>query len=146
MAMEFRLQSVLKIRQQARDLLQKAVLTRRADHAKALQDRDALGKLRATIIDELRCLNENPDWDVAAVSQRQQYAEDLADALIKADLAIDFAFNELDSSLQKLVSADQAVRALELLKEKQIAESRTFQSKRNDRDIEDAFQAYRRSP
>lgn len=146
MAMEFRLQSVLKIRQQARDLLQQAVLTRRADHAKALQNRDSLAKLRSTIIDELRCLNENPDWDVAAVSQRQQYAEELTDALFKADLAIDIALTELDSFLQKLVSADQAVKSLELLNEKQIAESRTFQSKRNDRDVEDAFQAFQRSP
>lgn len=113
----------------------------RVEYTQALAGRDVLAKDRVAVIDELRCLNDGDVWDVAGVTRRQQYSEKLAEELIKADVKIAETLMQLNSSLQKLVSADQSVQALQRLAEIQHADFRKSQLKCEEREFEDVLMA-----
>lgn len=144
MGFQFRLQSVLNLRQQSRDLKRQEVIEQREAYANAVSIRDSREGDRASVLKNLKSLQSDEIWDVAAITQCLRYAETLADELIKADQTVSELLSQLNFSLQTLISADQSVRALELLAEKQQAEFQRFQSNREQRHCEDTVSSCRR--
>jgi len=122
MSFHFRLQTVLKVRQRERDVQQQLVAKARTVHAKCIADRNLLASHRETVIGELRSLNEQEAWSLDQVLHRQRHAEQLGHALAIAEATVVDASFQLESGIERLVIADQSVRALERLAERQFAE------------------------
>ena len=145
MAFQFRLQSVLKVRQQDRDLQRQTVMTARRVVADAFSKRDQLAKARDAVINDIRSLNAGEEWDQQKIAQARRYADDLAFAISEAEADIAMATSKLDASIRGLVLADQAAQSLERLAESQIAEFRGRQRKLEEQELQDVTNAQRRS-
>lgn len=119
----------MKLREHERDLQQQRVAAARIWHAELIAERDELANQRASVLAELRAMNEGTSLSVTQVIHRQRHAEQLGKALVVAETAVVEATSQVKSNLNRLILADQAVRGLELLAERQLAEYQKSQAK-----------------
>jgi len=138
----FKLDPLLKLRRNQRDVCQQSLAEAyRHDGALVAQRRQTEAD-RDVQIDELRSLSVGgTDVDVDASSARRFYAAQLIGALAEIDAARARLARQIDERRQLLVRADQAVRSLELLAEKQQAEFRAGQERLESRELEETWQA-----
>jgi flagellar export protein FliJ len=111
----FRLESVLRLRQQIRQVQQQAFSAAQEAYCQTVAERNQLRESRSAVIAELRELNQDDQWDLEKVSQRSRYADELAQQAETSDAAVAAASILVDSSRQTLVAADQSAKSLERL-------------------------------
>ena len=129
MAFQFRLRTVLKVRQLERDQQRQVVSNARACLTKVVADRDRLVDGRMIVIDELRRLNDSEVWDINHVLDRQRHTAQLGQALAATEFTLTKAKTQLEAAITRLVEADQLVKALERISERQLAEYEVSQLK-----------------
>ena len=122
MSFQFRLHSVLKLRQQQRDVERQSVALAKLVHAENVAKQSELTSIRRAAIDELRVCNDGDAWKADWVASRQRHAEQLQEALVLAEAAVAEAESQLQWKLKRLVASNQAVRVLEQLCERQYSE------------------------
>lgn len=137
---QFTLQSLLRIRQQERDLQRQSTADFRRSHDRYVAERDELIFARNQVLNELRRMNQGPALEATQVLQRHQHAEQLGIAISLADKSVSRAANALEESIGRLIIADQSVRALEQLKDRKQVEFRTRQDKAATHDFAIGFQ------
>jgi flagellar export protein FliJ len=115
----FRLETVLRLRQQIRDVQQQVFAAAQGAYSQKVGERNRLQESRSAVIAELRELNESAAWDLEKVSQRSRYADDLAQQAAAAEAAVAVAAILVDSSRQTLLAADQSAKSLERLADRQ---------------------------
>jgi flagellar export protein FliJ len=139
---KFKLESLLKLRKNQRDQRRQALaeVLRRDDELVA--DRRQTEAERAVQIRELRELaSEGADLDVDASTTRRYYAVQLSGRLGDIDGQRTTLAGRIDECRQALVRADQAVKSLEKLAEKQAAEFVGRHERLEARLVEEAWQA-----
>jgi flagellar export protein FliJ len=138
----FKLHPLLKLRTSQRDVCQQ-LLADVVRHDDALISRRRLIESeRVNQIDELRALNGlGKDVDVHASASRRIYTAHLTGSLGQIDDERAVLAGQIETWRQALVRADQAVKALERLAEKQQVEFVYSQERVEARILEDAWQA-----
>ena len=111
----FRLESVLRLRQQIRQIQQQAFSAAQETFCQTVAERNQLRESRSAVIAELRELNEHAEWDLEKVAQRSRYADELAHQVEMSEAAVAVASSLIHSSRQTLVAADQSAKSLERL-------------------------------
>jgi flagellar export protein FliJ len=139
---KFKLESLLTLRKNQRDMCRQALaeVLRRDDELVA--DRGQTAAERDVQIRELRALSGlGADFDVDASSARRYYAAQLSGRLADIDGRRTALAGRIDECRQTLVRADQAVKSLEKLAEKQAAEFVGRHERLEARLVEEAWQA-----
>jgi flagellar export protein FliJ len=121
MAVHHRLQVVLRIYRSQRDLRQQSVVAARDYHAKIVAEQNRLVEERQSLICDLRNLNGAYGLDVGKILNLQRHAEQLGQELQKSESAVAETAERVSASLAELLIADQSVRAIERLIERQAA-------------------------
>ena len=138
----FKLEPLLKLRKNQRDLRQQRLAEVLRRDEGLLADRRRTEAERQTQIEELRSLGSSGvDIDIDASTSRRFYAAQLSGQLDEIDQRRTALASQIDECRQALVRADQAVKALEKLGEKQQAEFIYDHERREARDLEEAWQA-----
>lgn len=139
---KFRLESLLKIRRSHRDRCRQALAgILRQDHE--LLARRSLTEAEYRLqIDELRLLGlGGNEVDVDASAARRHFAVQLTGRIGEIDRQRGLLARQIDVCREALVRADQAVKALENLSERQLAEFVFDQQRAEAREIEETWQA-----
>ena len=137
MPFQFRLESVLKLRQLERERQRQSVTFARLRHAEFAAKRDAITEARLAVIDELRQMNRDDAWIVDQVHLRQNHIEILNRDLLNAETDVARAESNLAECLKRLIAADQAACVLERLAELQRAEFHKNEARIEARNFED---------
>ncbi len=137
MSFQFRLQSVLKLRQHERDV-QRQLFAAASDLRTAkIAERNWLMEDRIAVLNELRSMNDDHSWPVAQVVHRQRHAEQLLRELAIAEADVVEADAQLEICLNRLILADRAVRGLERLEERQLADYQITQARIESQEFDD---------
>ena len=138
----FKLEPLLKLRKNQRDLAQQKLAEVLRRHDALLADRRRTEAERNTQIEELRLLgNSGADIDIDASTSRRFYAAQLSGQIDDIDARRTALARQIEDCRQALVRADQSVKALEKLAEHQQAEFIYHHERREARDLEEAWQA-----
>ncbi len=133
----FRLESVLRLRQQIRQVQQQAFSAAQEAYCQTVAERIQLRESRSAVIAELRELNQGAQWDLEKVSQRSRYADELAQQAETSDAAVAAASILVDSSRQTLVAADQSAKSLERLADRHHREEFARIQKQESAELDD---------
>ena len=144
MQFQFRLESVLKLRQHERERQRQSVTLARQKHAEYTAKRDDITQSRLAVIKELRQMNRDDVWVVDQVNLRQNHIEILNQDLLNVEADIARADSHLAECLKRLISADQAACALERLAELQRAEFHKNEARIEARNFDDLARPDRR--
>ena len=144
MPFQFRLESVLKLRQHQREQERQSVVLSRERHAEFAAKSDAIRQKRLAVINELRQMTQDDVWVVDQVHLRQNHLEILNQDLLNAEADIARAESHLAECLNRLIAADQAACALERLAELQRAEFSRKQARIEVRNFEELARPDRR--
>jgi flagellar export protein FliJ len=138
---QFKLETLLNMRRgrrnQCRQVLAE-VLRRDAELAAEMERvvQERLGQLQ-----ELRDLNSSRELNIDATSARRYFAGQLTSEIAGLDRRRNIVAAQLEFCRQTLVKADQDVKALENLKDKQLTEFSQLQERRAQRELEDSWSA-----
>ena len=144
MTFQFRLESVLKLRQHERERERQSVTLARNIHVESSAKRDGITQRRLAVISELRQMNRDNVWVVDQIQLRQNHIEILNQDLFNAEADLAKAESHLAECLQRLISADKAASALERLAEIQRAEFHQKEARFEARTVEDLAKSERR--
>jgi flagellar export protein FliJ len=144
MTFQFRLESVLKLRQHERERQRQSVTLARQRHAEFTAKRDDITQARLAVIKELRQMNRDDVWAVEQIHLRQNHVEILNQDLLDAESDVVRAESDLAECLKRLISADQAASALERLAELQRAEFLKNDARIEARNFDDLVRPDRR--
>lgn len=138
----FKLNPLLKLRKSQRDVCQQLLADVLRHDDDLISRRRRIESERESQIDELRALNGlGKDVDVHASASRRLYAVHLSGNLGQIDAERAALAGQIDLCRQALVRADQSVKSLERLADKQQAEFIYSQERLEERTLEDAWQA-----
>ena len=138
----FKLNPLLKLRQNQRDMCQQLLADFLRRDEELLVRRRQTEADRLTQIEELRELGSGArDVDVDASSARRFYAGQLSGELGALDGQRALLAGQIDLCRQALVRADQAVKSLERLAEKQQVEFVFHEERREALALEETWQA-----
>ncbi len=143
MTFQFRLQAVLTIRRRERDLLKPYLAIASESYAICVAERDSLVKQRSSVTSEIRRNNDETQWSLDQIIDRQRHSDQLGEAVANADVAVEVAAARLEDCRKQLIAADQSVRILEKLSERQFAEFQTGEAKSAAHELDDAMSARR---
>ena len=138
----FKLNPVLKLRKNERDIRQQLLADVLGRDGQLVARRQQLEAERDTQIDELRSLSSGgSEVDVDASAARRRYAVQLTARMADIDVQRAGLATKIDECRQAHLRADQAVKALEKLAERQEAEFIFQQERLEFRALEETWQA-----
>ena len=144
MTLIFRLECILRMRLQERSIQQQAVASASGDVADQRASRDRIAERRGAVIQEIRVLNDGLQWKVDQVAPHHCQIEQLARELLGAEAQISAAEATLRHAMKQLLLADQSVRALEKLAERQMRIHGKRRSAIEAHETDDALNTIRR--
>ena len=169
MTFQFRLSTVLKVREYERNLHRQSVSMARETHSQCLADCHCIASERTALLAELRELNDGDSmpegWRVIGggwraelrepndgkslpldkIALRQRHAEQLRLQLEMAEIAADDAARNLERCLKSLILANRSVQVLEHLAERQLAEFAKSEARAEAREFDDFVNGSRRA-
>ena len=141
MAVPFRFDTVLRVREAERDRCRTALVQEQQRAAGLLAEREQFSSERLTILDELRALHDSGDWPADQALARQQHAEHLAAELSRIDGTLKDVAASLARCRTELLEADTSVKALEKLAGRHAADQRRAEQTSAERDRDDSWRA-----
>lgn len=139
----FRLESLQKFRENQRDLRRQALAQALAAEASLVEQQVEVERERESTLAELRAFNDGDRLSIDRAAARRYHAGQLAYRLRQLDLQRQQAAIVVAQCRQLLVQADQGVKVLEKLSEKQQAEFEAELERHAAREREDNWQAAR---
>lgn len=139
----FRFQALLRYREHQRDLCRQLLAGVLADESNLISQGNRLETTRQQQFDELRQLGQPGEVDVDKSASRRYYAGQLLGDMRQLQRQRDVVSQQLQLCRQALVKADQQVKVLEKLEERQRAEFRYFQERQAAKQLEDEWLAVR---
>jgi flagellar export protein FliJ len=137
MAVPFRFDTVLRLREAERDRCQLAVAAEQRHYDGLVAQRDQIASQRESMRAELVALQASEGWTVDRVLSRQQHLEFLSAELQRVETAVSVARGQLDQLRGELLNADTAVKALEKLAERHTSQRRQAEQAKDERDRDD---------
>jgi flagellar biosynthesis chaperone FliJ len=139
----FRLESLQKFRENQRDLCRQALAQALAAEAALAEQHADVEREREATLAELRAFNDEDKLSIDRAAARRYHAGQLAYRLRQLELQRQQAALVVTQCRQLLVQADQGVKVLEKLSEKQQAEFEAEVERHAAREREDNWQAAR---
>jgi flagellar protein FliJ len=140
----FKLQSLLNIRRNRRDQCRQVLAEVLAHDDQLVARKTQYEQQRINQLGELRRLTSSGDLNVDASASRRYFAGQLTGWMLQVDQQRAIIAEQLELCRRALVQADQEVKALENLEEKQRAEYVYLQEQREQRELEDSWSATHR--
>jgi flagellar FliJ protein len=137
----FRLDTVLRIRETERDVCRLALAEAQRSEAELLASHQRTSSERTEALDELRTMHEGEAWSADRVASRQQYAERLAAKLKGIECEMAVIGELLTHRRNALLEADTAVKALEKLAGRHVAEEQRAEQASEERERDDQRRA-----
>lgn len=135
----FTLTPVLEARRQQRDACRQRLAAAQVAERRLTDECERLAAMRAEQIEELRDLTSVAALDVQRSAARRRFAAQVADEMHLAEATRLGAAAIVATRRAELVTADQAVRALEKLAEKEAAASQAALDRQTARELEEAW-------
>jgi flagellar protein FliJ len=142
-AFRFRLDALLRYRRHRRELVQRLFAQIQADDDALVARRLDLERQRERQLAEVRDLSQAGVVDVDRASARRFYAVQLSGDIRVVEHNRRILAEQLRLCRQALTKADQEVKVLEKLEEKQRVEHAHADEQRSARELEDAWMAAR---
>lgn len=133
----FRFDTVLRIRESERDICRMALAEAQRSEAELLAEHQRTSSERTDVLDELRTMHQGVAWAPDRVASRQQYAERLAAKLKGIECEMAVVAELLTHRRSALMEADTAVKALEKLAGRQLADQQRTDQAAAERDRDD---------
>lgn len=140
----FKLQSLLNIRRNRRDQCRQVLAQILARDEQLVARKTQYEQQRLNQLAELRRLNSTEDFNVDASASRRYFASQLTGWMGQIDQQRIMVAEQLELCRRALVQADQEVKTLENLEEKQRAEYLYGQERRAQQELEDGWSATHR--
>jgi flagellar export protein FliJ len=137
----FRLQSLLNYREHRRDLCRQRLAAVLAEDAELVRQRDAVLAARGEMLDQLQALQQQPRLEVDPMAARRYHAGQLAADAVRLQQSRVQLAARIAQCRQELIQADQAVKVLEQLADKQRQQAADDQERRESREREEIWQA-----
>jgi len=137
----FRLEPLLRYRRYHRDLCRQRLAEAMREDEDLLNQRRELENEREHLIDELRRMQSEGEVDVDRAAARRYYVGQLLARIVGGEQRRQVVRRKIDQCRHALVQADQAVKVLEKLAEKQRAEFVYQSERREGLAMEDAWSA-----
>ena len=141
MAVPFRFDTVLRVREAERDRCRVALTQGQRREAELLAERDQVSSERLVILAELRAMHDSGDWPADRALARQQHAEHLAAELIRIERTLRDVATSLTRCRTESLEADTSVKALEKLAGRHAADQRRAEQTSAERDRDDSWRA-----
>lgn len=133
----FRFDTVLRIRESERDICRMALAEAQRNESELLATHQRTSTERSEALDELRTMHEGEAWSADRVASRQQYAERLAAKLKGIECELSVVAELLTLRRNALMEADTAVKALEKLAGRHIADQQRAEEASAERERDD---------
>lgn len=133
----FRFDTVLRIRESERDICRMALAEAQRSEAELLAEHQRTSSERTDVLDELRTMHDGSAWAPDRVASRQQYAERLAAKLKGIECEMAVIAELLTHRRSALMEADTAVKALEKLAGRQLADQQRADQATAERERDD---------
>ena len=137
----FPLESLLRYRKNRRDLCRQLLAQILTNLQQLKQDRQSLQRRRVDQIDELRQLGAGGDVDIDRSAARRYYAGHMLGEIQLVDRNREVVAEQLARCRETLIRSDQEVKAIEKLREKQLADFLYDQQRREHRELDEAWLA-----
>jgi flagellar export protein FliJ len=137
----FKLSSLLTHRERERDRCRQALAAALAAEQVLQRQQQSVDTQRTIQIDELRQLTKREHVDVVRWAARRTHADQLTQEIQALDSRRILAQQHIENARRDLTHADQEVKALEKLAEKQAAEHGLDQDRRLTRELDEASAA-----
>ncbi|HUQ69433.1 MAG TPA: hypothetical protein VM165_07925 [Planctomycetaceae bacterium] len=137
----FRLQSLLNYREHLRDLCRQRLAEVLAADAELVRQREAVLTTRGEMLTQLQNLQQQPRLDVDQAAARRYHAGQLAVEAARLQAARETLAEQIAQRRQEVVLADQGVKVLEQLADKQRQAAAEDQERREGREREEIWQA-----
>lgn len=118
----FRFETLLKVRRSRRDLCRQLLAQVMADHRRHAEQSAALESTRTEQMEQIRNLARSGNIDVDGVTRRRYFARQLEAEKAVLDQQYTILSQQLDLCRQALTKADQEVKVLERLQDRQKAQ------------------------
>lgn len=138
---EFKLKSVLKLRQYRRDLCRQLLAQILSDDAALIAERQRHERNRQVQLEELKAIGASGSVNVDRTSARRYFCGQLTVAMRIVDQRREIVAQQLEMCRKALIRADQEVKSLEKVEETQRAEFQYENEKSAARELEDAWMA-----
>jgi len=142
----FRFQALLQYREHLRDLCRQRLAELLAVDAELAHRKDTAVAARNELLNELRALLTQPRLEVDQAATRRYHAGQLAAEAQRLQHQRDQLAGRIAECRQALVKADQGVKVLEQLADKQRQAAEWEQDRRESREREEIWQAGRLRP
>ena len=139
----FKFEPVLKLRRYRRDVCRQLLAQVLADDAQLVSQRQRLEFARERQLDELRALSEGGVVDISGAAARRYHSGQLAGEIRAVEYRREVVAQQIALCRQALVRADQDVKALEKIGEKQRREYEDEQDRLGARELEDVWSSAR---
>lgn len=141
MAVPFRFDTVLRVREAERDRC-RVVLVQEQQHEAALNaERQRVSTEREQALDDLRQIQERGECSAEQSLTRRQHAERLAHELDRIVFKLEDAAASVSRCRSELLEADTAVKGLEKLAGRQASDELRAEQSAAERDREDNWRA-----
>ncbi|VAX39813.1 hypothetical protein MNBD_PLANCTO02-2797 [hydrothermal vent metagenome] len=141
---KFRLQSLLNYRQNRRDQCRMLLAAVLAEDQKMIDQKAEFQQNRLETLEEIKRGGNQGAVDVDGISARRFHSTQLTIYMMGIDQQRTFIARQIELCRQALIQADQDVKVLEQLKEKQQTEFQALQNKKEDRQREESWSAIHR--
>jgi len=138
---KFKFESLIKVRVNERDMLREHLARLLRRDAELLQVQQQVESERLSQLDDLRRLAGPGQVDIDSSLARRFYAGQLVGDLGDIDRNRRQLAGQIDHGRQALIQADQGVRMLEKLAEKEAAAFHYVEERRSARELEESWQA-----
>lgn len=142
-AFQFRLASLQKYRESQRDVCRQALAQALAHEAEFASEKSRFEAEREGLLEEMRSINDGQQLSINQAAVRRYHAGQLARQIVQIEQLRQQAEEVVLKCRQGLVLADQAVKVLEKLSERQLEEYLADQERRAAREREENWQAAR---
>lgn len=138
---KFKLGSLLKYRGHQRDLCRQLLAQVLEDDAQCVRQQDEMRLQQEFLAQEMREISNEGGFNVNEIATRRFHIGQLKLQILELDQKRQQIAQQIQLCRNALIQADQAVKALDNLKEKQRLQHAFEERKKADRFVEEAWQA-----
>lgn len=137
----FRFDTVLRVREAERDRCRAMLVQEQMRRATITAERDRVASKRASVLEELQQLQSRNEWSAENALVLRQFAEHLATEHIRIEVELSDIAIAVSRCLRELTAANTAVRGLEKLAGRHLADQIRLEQKSAERDREESWRA-----
>ncbi|MEX2288129.1 MAG: flagellar FliJ family protein [Planctomycetaceae bacterium] len=140
---KFKFESLLRYRKNRRDLCLQLLSQILAEDRELMKKQESLVRRRLVQLEELRALGKQGAFKIEGATARHNYISQLTGEIRLVEHQRDIVARQIELCRRAVTQAEQDVSALETLEEKQAADFRYQQQRREVRELDESCRANR---